>query len=763
MALSFQSGSVALATWGFSVGDIATIAGAGRKAGTWIMAQFRDRALFDWMNVDIDTVFRRKGLFVTAILQKRWDEKFILMKNGKRTIFSNEHTGNTPLVQQMDRFTWLMTLLTAVLDAAMQPSDRKKVLVRLLLRLFEDHKESAEFLNREANEHIEGWMSAACVRGISKKARDHWNMLGHQGKHQHGYIPEAESSGIIQFLTWLIQDQSKVYTTSSTDIFSLAVILEELGMRILLIETGTVGHVDESDTVVRWNSTIAPAALVKSQRTIRSGMRIPLNHMEEVASLFHQSLDRDRMRSYFQLGMDAVRQDGLSLLPSHSEDDPPRVKGSPFLRDEQDLMIWVESTSTISIPRVGGDVYRLMDWLFPVPTPATVKGLLKVVDELSQSHVEAHNIQMIALSMDNASMNSRSYGLDKAYNYGDALHWLQAFFLGYWYQLLLPLLDTTQLATQEAFGAWGWGDIQCLNLFREIVHTRLHQRKQQSRIYMLHRFEVLKLAAYLFGGSEQWQVETAKYGAIGILGKLPILYTSLVAGGPHSFGKFSLLDIDPSCIPSGTSGVVYPGHAGNAPKRTPDAYMMDPTGFQEVILRDLRIAQLREECVDDFTIHIEPDWDYDSQTCLVTYRHRGRLVQRLNPRQIDLVLGGQTFTDREPDPVPENVDNSPPYLVPTMCTLACLNAYEGGFSVEPEERLVETTADCSGYTFNPIITNVSKAMNAMVCISSTYEGWTNRKGLSIVSSQAELDTALNQHSKVILLRSGGMFSYSPSQ
>lgn len=38
MAVSFAANSVTLANWGFSPGDIATIAGTGRSIGTWVMA-----------------------------------------------------------------------------------------------------------------------------------------------------------------------------------------------------------------------------------------------------------------------------------------------------------------------------------------------------------------------------------------------------------------------------------------------------------------------------------------------------------------------------------------------------------------------------------------------------------------------------------------------------------------------------------------------------------------------------------------------------
>jgi hypothetical protein len=38
-----------------------------------MMAQFKDCTLFEWMNVDIDAIFTRKGLFDAADLHKRWD------------------------------------------------------------------------------------------------------------------------------------------------------------------------------------------------------------------------------------------------------------------------------------------------------------------------------------------------------------------------------------------------------------------------------------------------------------------------------------------------------------------------------------------------------------------------------------------------------------------------------------------------------------------------------------------------------------------
>lgn len=178
MAVSFPGGSLALANWGISVGDIAVIAGAERKASTRMFAQFKDQNLLDWMNIDVDAVLVRKGLCETVELHNRWDTKITLVQNGqKKSIMSSKGGTKVPVIEIMGRFTWLMTLITAALDATMQKSTMHELLVRFLLRLFEEKKSEEEFLKNEAALHIQGWLSAACVRSIALKARNLWDTL----------------------------------------------------------------------------------------------------------------------------------------------------------------------------------------------------------------------------------------------------------------------------------------------------------------------------------------------------------------------------------------------------------------------------------------------------------------------------------------------------------------------------------------------------------------------------------------------------------
>ncbi|KAF2873831.1 hypothetical protein BDV95DRAFT_567840 [Massariosphaeria phaeospora] len=759
MAVSFTSSSLALANWGFSVGDIAVLAGAGRKAGTWLFAQFKDRTLLDWMGIDLDAVLRRKGLCDTAELHERWDKKITLMKNNQKTPIVSKGGTKVPVIEDMGRFTWLMTLITAALDAAMQKSTLHELLVKFLLKLFEEKKSGEEFLRIEASQHIQGWLSAACVRSIALKARKSWDDQGTNQQHQAGFIPPAELEGIYHFLLWLVCGDMNIYHTPSTDIFCLAAILENLGLKIKTsLNKNEV--FDEADVAVVWSNQLAPTAVVRSHPKFRPGMRIPLSHMEEVASLFPRSDERNKLRTLFKLGMEAVEADGVSLHAVAAEDNLPRVKGSPFLDSEQDISYEIRLTSREKIPRLTDDVSRLAGWLLPVESPAACTRLLRIIEELEKSHQEKHNVHTLAFALDSSEQNSRSYGAQHDYDYGDALNYLQAFFLGYWYQLLHPLLDTTLLESEEGFGSWSWADLMCLDFIREIVHTRMHQRTKHGKRYFMYRYEIMKLTAYLFGGAEIGQIRRAAYGAVGVIGKIPVLYSSLTYGHPKNFGKFSLLDIDASFIPSTDCGIVLPGVATDARFIKSNEILNRDSVVQTQLLANVKIEDVvtRDGGEEDFTMHIEPDWNNDSQTCVVVYRHKGRIVTRVNPRKIDFALArhmlGNVEPDEEGEPSTED-DNSPPYRMPHECEILPLSCFQGGRPVQPNEELQEIGEHVPGYVFKPIVLELAGTtdglMNAFVCIACLYEGWDVAKSLEVISTQAQFQSALGRFVKVLVV------------
>ena len=72
------------------------MAGAGRRVGTWIMAQSNDRSLLEFLGVDYTRMFARRGTIDTVALHSRWDRRITLLQNGKKTPI--RHPGGQPVV-----------------------------------------------------------------------------------------------------------------------------------------------------------------------------------------------------------------------------------------------------------------------------------------------------------------------------------------------------------------------------------------------------------------------------------------------------------------------------------------------------------------------------------------------------------------------------------------------------------------------------------------------------------------------------------------
>ncbi len=72
-----------LVNWEFGAGDIAVMAGAGRVARNWVMAQMKDRALVGFLSLDTNAIMSRKGLLDITTLHQRWDRQYTLLQDGK--------------------------------------------------------------------------------------------------------------------------------------------------------------------------------------------------------------------------------------------------------------------------------------------------------------------------------------------------------------------------------------------------------------------------------------------------------------------------------------------------------------------------------------------------------------------------------------------------------------------------------------------------------------------------------------------------------
>lgn len=110
---------------------------------------------------------------------------------------------------------------------------------------------------------------------------------------------------------------------------------------------------------------------------------------------------------------------------------------------------------------------------------------------------------------------------------------------------------------------------------------------------------MLTFIVYMFAGAEEAAINELNLDAIRVLAKLVVL-TKNVLGSITSLddvGKFCLLDIDASCIPSDARGIVRHGKSTSSQMLPVDEQCAEPVSN---LLADA-------EHGNDYSVHIEPE------------------------------------------------------------------------------------------------------------------------------------------------------------
>ena len=759
MAVSFTSGSLALANWGFGAGDLAVLAAAGRHMGNWLMANRKDRSLFEFLGVDVENVILRKGLIDVNELHNRWDIKIDLLKNGRKVRIEHQGKNTAPVVENMDKFTWLMTLIIAALDAALSQKNLYMVATQLMLKMFEEAQSGLEFVEHEAPQHIQGWRSAACVRSISLKARQIWDRLAVERIHWPGWIPGEDCSEVVRLFTWIFAGSGVHFHTTSGDAYSLGLLLNELGLDMLVSDKmiDPCIHEGRIHIILGQCPTLSQQKMASEVRK-RQCMMVPLGSMEECVSLWpgEGALTND-LRQSFVDGMKAIRTDGITLVPFY-DSQVPYSGGSPFDQETIDFWYGFNCPSFKVIPRLGPDENKLVNKCLAVQTPAAVLGIEQLSDRWPPKYTE-HLLLCFESGHSTMTFETLLPGL------GEYFAQLQVFVLGYYYALFRPLLDVTELAVNECYGAWRWYDMNLFTLVGRLIQSRHFRRvgpKNSIKLYFLTRHDVLRLAAVLFAGASSEQVDDFKVGTLGVIGKLSLVNSSLLGAAttPRDIGRFHLMDIDATCLPASAGGIVQA-----APTRPLTS------SFAQSSLRmcfDDAQPYLTEM---DFTTHIEPDWERDAQTCFLVYRHRGRVVHRFNPRQIEIMLwrAGLKATVIFPisNIVPGNEDEQIECDPKELKVITVqLQEFHGGHlvqpkltSVGPEEgqrnliRGYEQGEEADKGQAQTLLIPTQDCPRAWTCIKAMYEGWHGSETLKFLTFPAAPEAVPTFKHTAIIIRS----------
>lgn len=132
----------ALIQVGFGAGDVAVMAGAGRAIVTWLTAKVKDAALLDYLGVTPEDLVLRKGLVDPSQLKNRWGSNLKLLKDGRMVLVPLQ----TKLAaSDLLLFSWIMSLFSAALDAALSTIHYQETMTDFALMLFDNHP-SEEYL-----------------------------------------------------------------------------------------------------------------------------------------------------------------------------------------------------------------------------------------------------------------------------------------------------------------------------------------------------------------------------------------------------------------------------------------------------------------------------------------------------------------------------------------------------------------------------------------------------------------------------------------
>ncbi|KAI9889421.1 MAG: hypothetical protein M1814_005357 [Vezdaea aestivalis] len=611
MALTFATGTNTLVTWGFGLGDVAALAGAGRAVGNWIRAPKRDQDLLDFLAASSESIIQRRGLVNTVALHERWDKTLVLLKNGRR--HNIQTPSGRPLVENMTNFTWFMSMVVAALDSAVSAKMMRTIVCRFLMAAIGNENDGVDYLKHEVKYHIEGWLSIAVVRRISVCARAAWNNLGTRGKHLPGEIPQTDDQEILRLILWIVQGKENKFYTASSDVLAFALVLNEIGLELLIEGSENSTH-DERYLVVCLSSLpiLYPFGFESGDRHNRFGMRIPLNEMEECVSLWPgDSSLRNSRRHTFLTGAQAAEGTRLVVCMGHY----------PMDEEDLDVRYVVKLDNDVGSGRLLPSTYEMSSLCLMAETAQSAKGMKILVDRWPTQSRDTLSNWLGEVQLDQVG-ESEIRHFDPMTR--ECMAQLQTFLMGYYYQLLRPLIDFSQLQVQEAYGSWGWEDLQLIKVVRALKIGKSFYRENE-----IDRHDMMKVVGYLFAGADYHeQLRPLRAGTVGLLGKLALVTSSLMGDvdTPQKVGRFYLLDIDSSCLPSSSRGLILGGARRICCKME---VTRDPTNI------DLEVIQQKQP---DFTSHVEPDWDFDVQRVLVAYRYKGRIIHRVNPIQMDISI-----------------------------------------------------------------------------------------------------------------------------
>jgi hypothetical protein len=442
-----------------------------------------------------------------------------------------------------------------------------------------------------------------------------------------GFMPAAETAEVVEFLHWLLAQETDIFRTSSSDVAAIGCCLSSLSFESLTVQN--FGRSSDRETNCRLVYDNAPLYNGHGG-TAQDGRRklsprelstvVSLTQPEETFSTFpitHEVAQKCRLA--WEQGNEAGRSVSLGYNTYYHGWNPP----------SGDLTMCFKNTGTsvaMLQKRRDPNAWRLVSLLAIFASKEVCDRLTEVVGRESSEAISQVAEVLSAPDFDSASLDGRDVL--------DVFTVCQAFFMGYYYRIFSAVVDTSTLEVQTVAGHWGYRSPELLSkIIRFLLRPNdsVHGNRDTWEVARTH---VLSVVATLYANMEiniSKPISDAPLNyqetCVGVIGKRIILTNSLLNNCQtvEDILRFVVLDCDAGGIPHTPGGLVMTG----IPPRLETWEDAGPP-----VVTDLAFSGPDVDC----TRHIEADWDEMPEHVLLCIRYKGRRVGSLNPAYADVAF-----------------------------------------------------------------------------------------------------------------------------
>jgi hypothetical protein len=380
---------------------------------------------------------------------------------------------------ELSRFTAVMMCVVSTLEVFATWGVVKTLLKEVLRELLRTSEFGEDMLAAQYVQRLNAWRSAACVRSLSLEAARYRQELLKSALVVPGLMPAGEAKHMVDFLVWLLAGQGDLWRTSSSDVAGVAACMAHLGVDVVSVsaegypELSSPCHVYYGRDVLLHNAEERlGAANVEATRRSPSS-NVSLKHPEEAVTIFPLSLaNHERCRRAWQAGARSSVYIEIGVVL-------PDKEGKRFL-GEIDVMY--------SFSDAGTEPARLESAnTFGPASEFAVAINQQILEELQRCLQDETSEIMEWLCLKHARDTKEEIEManETAWDSGSktlAFSVLQSFFLGYWYSLLLRLVDTSSLGLQVVEGSWNFQSAQILEEVRQMLVTSRQGRKTDKSL-----------------------------------------------------------------------------------------------------------------------------------------------------------------------------------------------------------------------------------------------------------------------------------------